>query len=126
MIYGNRTASNIKRLPGILYVRCDFRKLFLSCTDFQAGAFLCHVFTDGSLILSFVSNFYIPSTAKFSTSLLTCLFIYNRLLRKIYGPERKDQNTREEYTMTSFTICSPHKIIYDQINEDEMEAACGM
>jgi len=90
------------------------------------GTFLCHVFTAGSLILSFIADFYISSAAKFSTSLLTCLFIYNRLLRKIRGPKKKNQNTREEYMMTSFKICSPHKIICDQINEDEMDGACAM
>lgn len=91
------------------------------------GTFLCHVFTAGSLIiLSFMANFYISSAARFRTSLLTCSFIYNRLLRKICEPGKKDQNTREEYMMTSFTICSRHKIIYDQINEDKMEGACGM
>jgi hypothetical protein len=89
------------------------------------GTFLCHVFTAGSLILSFIVDFYISSAAKFSTSLLTCLFIYNRLLRKIREPKKKEQNTRE-YVMTSFTICSPHKIICDQINEEEMDGACGL
>jgi len=73
-----------------------------------------------------MANFYISSAARFRTSLLTCSFIYNRLLRKICEPGKKDQNTREEYMMTSFTICSRHKINYDQINEYKMEGACGM
>ena len=33
---------------------------------------------------------------------------------------KKNLNTREEYMTTSFTICSPHEVIYDQINEDKM------
>jgi len=87
------------------------------------GTFLCHVFTAESLILSFIADFYLYSAMKFSTSLLTCLFIYNRLLRKIRGPKKKEPNTREEYMMASCMVCSPHKIICNQINEDEMDGA---
>jgi hypothetical protein len=90
------------------------------------GTFLCHVFTDGSLFLSFIAELYISSAAKFSTTLLTFLFIYNRLLRKIRGPKKKEKNIREKNMMTSFTICSPHTITCVHINEDEMDGPCGM
>jgi hypothetical protein len=54
------------------------------------GTFLGHVFTAESVILRFTADIYISSIAKFSTSLLTYLFIYSRLLREMCEPKNED------------------------------------
>jgi hypothetical protein len=43
----------------------------------------------------------------------------NRVLKRIFGPERDMVMGVGEYIMTSFMVCTPHQVLYGHSNEEE-------
>jgi hypothetical protein len=48
----------------------------------------------------------------------------NRGLNRIYGPKREEV-AEEDCITRAFVTCMLHKILYDQIKEDEMHGSCS-